>query len=173
MVLGPSGEELISYRKSNLSPGENSIAGEKILASIETPLGKLATAICADFNFSRFIRGAGADKVDVIFDSASEWPEIAKIQTAAALFRTVENGFNLVKSTSGGVSITANHQGKIISKSGIGDSVLIADVPSKGVSTFFSRSGWWFPFICLGIFILITLIKFRRWRRLLVVQILD
>lgn len=166
ILFGQNGDALYSYRKSNLSPGEPSIPGEKKLRFADTPYGRIGTAICADFSFSHFIRKAGANHVDLMLDPAAEWTELKRIQTAVPIFRAVENGFNIVKATSNGVSLIADYRGRILESSDENsDTPLIGEVPTKGVETIFSQGGWTFSWIVLALFVSLLFVKAPAWWR--------
>ena len=153
VLYGPSGNEIFSYQKSNLSPGEPSIQGAKKFRFSDTEFGRLGAAICADFNFSYFMKAAGQNNLDIVFDPAAEWIEVARIQKAAAILRAVENGFNLVKATSSGYSLVATYTGAVLAESDEKtESPLIANVPFKGTKTIYSRGGWLFSLAVLVLF---------------------
>lgn len=158
VLINPIGETRLTYRKSNLSPGEASIKGEKIFKFTDTLSGRLGTAICADFSFSAFMRAAGQNNVDIVFDPASEWPEVARIQTATPIMRAVENGFNLVKATHMGASLVADYTGRIISETDAYEQeTLIASVPNRGTETLYSQGGWLFSYFCLVLFLTLAI----------------
>lgn len=167
LIIDPTGNEILSYRKSHLAPGEPSIPGKKVFQFVHTRYGTFGTAICADFNYSRFIRAAGEKHVDVMFDPAYEWPEVARLQAATVMFRAVENGFNLVKSTSGGISLIADYDGRILAQTST-QAVLTGDVPVLGTHTFYSCAGWLFSFVDLTFFGMLAGLNFKNWWRELV-----
>ena len=163
LLIDPAGALRFSYRKANLSPGEPSLQGEKVFAFADTLAGRFGAAICADMSFSHFIRAAGKNGVDIVFDPAAEWPEVARIQTSVPIFRAVENGFNLVKATSHGSSIVADYTGRILAQTDRpSEETLIASVPNRGTMTLYSQGGWLFGFMNLFLFFVILILATRK-----------
>ena len=163
VLFDPAGEELLSYRKSHLSPGEPSLQGEKKFRFLDTLSGRFGVAICADLSYSHFVREAGRNGVDVLFDPAAEWPELARIQTAVPIMRAVENGFNLVKATSNGYSVVADFTGRIIAQTDKAtEETLIASVPNRGIGTVYSVGGWLFSYFVLLITLIFLSMKLLR-----------
>jgi apolipoprotein N-acyltransferase len=161
VLFAPGGEEILSYRKSHLAPGEKSIEGDRKIKYVDTLLGRFGVAICADMSYSHFIRGAGKEGVDILFEPAAEWPEVARLQTAVAVTRAVENGFNLVKATSQGFSLVSDFTGRILAQTEKpSEETLIASVPNRGTGTVYATGGWLFSFLNLVVFA--AVLFFRR-----------
>jgi apolipoprotein N-acyltransferase len=71
-----------------------------------------------------------------------------------AVFRAVEQGVNLVRHTSNGLSMAVDYQGRVrgamdhyeVSR----DRVLVAELPVHGVHTIYSRAGDMFSWLALA-----------------------
>lgn len=162
VLFDPGGEEALTYRKHNLAPGERSIPGEKTFRYLDTLSGRFGVAICADLNYSHFMRAAGKNGIDILFEPAAEWPEVARIQTAVALMRAVENGFNLVKATKSGHSVVTDFTGRILAQTEKPEEeTLIASVPNRGSGTIYSVGGWLFGYLVLTAFLIVLALKLK------------
>ena len=66
--------------------------------------------------------------------------------------RAVENGFNLVRQTSAGLSLVADYQGRILARLdsfSVGEQALRGTCHCKGCEQFTAVFGGWFPLVCL------------------------
>mmetsp|Transcript_9008 Transcript_9008/g.11217 ORF Transcript_9008/g.11217 Transcript_9008/m.11217 type:complete len:597 (+) Transcript_9008:377-2167(+) len=104
------GFKQIDYEKVKLVPfrdqEKNMIAGDQhqpLVADIKG-IGRLSAALCFDFDFPSFIRKASVKGVDLFLQPAWTWGSIAQFHAMANAFRAVENGFELFRCTSSGVS---------------------------------------------------------------------
>ena len=141
--ISPSGEILGEYLKSKPVPGEGCIKGTGIAPILETPYGRLSSVICFDMDFPTFVRGIAKDSIDLMIVPSADWKEIDPLHTHMIMFRSVENGFSMVRATSKGLSAAYDYQGRVLSSKDYfadKDQSLISDVPVKGVTTVYSRS---------------------------------
>jgi len=162
--FGPHGEILFEYFKSKLAPGELSIPGNGRLPTIETGFGKMSAAIQTDLAYHRFMRQAGIESVDTLVDASAEWKEIDPIHTQVAIFRAVENGFNLLKQTLNGRSVGVDYQGRVraeIDYFQASEPVLVAQLPRSGVRTIYALVGDSFAWLCMMAFAALV-IRVRR-----------
>jgi apolipoprotein N-acyltransferase len=70
-----------------------------------------------------------------------------------ATFRAIENGFSMVRPTSHGFSAAADYQGRVLAITDYfksEDPVMIAYIPTKGVTTIYSRIGDLFAWLCMA-----------------------
>src|SRR4029453_4287804 len=103
------------YQKAHPTPGENMMiaAGPRALPVIDTPYGRLATAICYDVDFPDLIRQAGQAGVDILLAPYKDWESIRPQQPQMAFFRAVENGFAIVRPSLSGISTIIDAQGRV------------------------------------------------------------
>ncbi|RKD32456.1 nitrilase-related carbon-nitrogen hydrolase [Thermohalobacter berrensis] len=164
VLLDDDGNKAFTYLKSKPVPGEASQKGKGELKAVDTPYGKIGSTICFDMDFPSLIRQAGKKDIDIMLIPASDWKEIDPIHTQMSVFRAVENGFNLVRQTNRGLSLATDYQGNVISAMSFystEDKVLISHVPVKGVRTIYSKIGNLFPWICVIMFILLTILALK------------
>jgi apolipoprotein N-acyltransferase len=166
--IDPDGEIITEYLKSRPIPGEGSIPGSGEIPVLETPHGRIATAICYDMDFANLINQAGKSDADIMISPSYDWREIVPLHTHMAVFRAIENGFSLIRGTGHGLSIAVDYQGRELAKLNwfnSGNMVMLADVPTHGVTTVFAKTGDLFSWLCLaGLIAVIGRVLFHRKR---------
>ncbi|HEX7076932.1 MAG TPA: nitrilase-related carbon-nitrogen hydrolase [Candidatus Eisenbacteria bacterium] len=116
-LIGPDGAVLFTYVKSRPVPGwEASVArrGDGRLGIADTPLGRIAVAICYDMDFPSLIRQAGRARADLLIAPANDWPAIKELHWRMATFRAVENRVAMVRVTKMGVSGAVDACGRVL-----------------------------------------------------------
>lgn len=150
ILIDPTGQVVSSYLKARPTPGPENAAAVKSdgrLRSVSSPYGRLTGAICYDTDFPSLLAQAGASNTDIVLSPAGDWRAIDPRHTVMASFRAIEQGFNLVRQSSGGLSAAYDYQGHSLSEMDeyqAKDLSLVAEVPTQGVRTLYSRLGNWF-----------------------------
>jgi apolipoprotein N-acyltransferase len=164
VLIGPSGEVIVSYRKVHPVTGwEASIMrpGDGPLPVVATSHGRIATAICYDADFPEFIRQAGRGSAEILIVAANEWKEIKSVHFQMAAFRAIENGVPLVRPAASGISSAIDPWGRVLGMADYfapGDRTLSVQVPVGRIPTLYARIGDLFAWVCvacLGIAILV------------------
>jgi apolipoprotein N-acyltransferase len=153
VLIEPSGEVAWEYFKARPVPGEPSVRGDGEILTVDTPYGKIAAVICFDMDFPHLIRQAGEAGVDVMFNPSNDWKDIAPLRMQMARFRAIENGFSLIRPTSHGLSAAVDYQGRVLAITDYfksEDPVVVAYIPTKGVTTIYSRIGDLFTWLCMA-----------------------
>lgn len=166
VVFGPNGEQLGQYVKARSLWNENNVAGDEKPLLIETPHGKLAFAIGFDLDFPPLIRQAG--DADILIAPSSDWRTLSPHHSLMSTFRGVENGFSVFRPTSKGLSVASDSHGRIIARTDHFRTTphnFVADVPTGGVSTFYSRAGDWFAWVVCALFLLLLVVAFLAARK--------
>jgi apolipoprotein N-acyltransferase len=155
ILVGPTGAVVWTYDKTKpVFPSESivTLAGPGVLPLADTAYGRLSTAICNDMGFPGLLLQAGTKDVDVLFaPTHSMFSVWAAADAAEATFRTVENGFVLVRSTGNGPSLITDPEGRTLARrddAGTGG-ILLARIPTRGVVTIYSRLGDLFVYLCM------------------------
>jgi apolipoprotein N-acyltransferase len=155
ILVGPTGAVVWTYDKTKpVFPSESivTVAGPGVLPLTDTAFGRLSTAICNDMGFPGLLHQAGTNEVDVLLaPTHSMFPVWAAADAAEATFRTVENGFVLVRATGNGPSLIVDPEGRTLARrddSGNGG-ILLARIPTRGVVTIYSRLGDLFAYLCV------------------------
>jgi apolipoprotein N-acyltransferase len=155
VLISPTGEIAWQYLKARPTPGPEMTAAVKSdgkLRQLDSPYGRLSAAICYDMDFPRFMAQAGAFPADIVMSPAGDWQAIDPRHTEIASFRAIEQGFNLVRQSSGGLSAAYDYQGRRLASMDqyqSDDLTLIAEVPTRGVRTIYSRLGDWFAWLSI------------------------
>ena len=162
-----TGNKVIDYWKGISVPGgEAEISNNRAtgIQKIETEYGTIAGVICFDLDFPNYLKGAGGS--DILLAPSNDYKEIDPIHTDMAKFRAIEQGFNLIRQTSFGLSIGTDYTGEVISEMDHftdNDKTLITQLPTKGVKTIYSIIGDTFIVFCLLLFISV-IIMLKKWK---------
>lgn len=170
VLLRPDGTFAWEFFKAHPVPGREaaiSIISDGKMRVEETPFGRLSTVVCFDADFPRFLAQAAALRCDIVLDASNDWKAIDPLHTQMASFRAIEQGFNLVRHTSHGLSAAYDYEGRQLARMdhfATEDRVLIAHVPASGTRTVYSVLGDWFGWSCIGM-LSILLVKNRSFSR--------
>lgn len=168
VMIGPSGQVLWEYLKTEIPPGlEVAILAPSSgqLPVTQTPLGRLGAAIAFDMDFPGFLLQAGRKHADLLLVPENEYPQIDPMHSRMALYRAVENGFNLLLHASQSLSLACDYQGRlygIMDHYHAGDRVLVAQLPTRGVTTLYSRGGYLFPWANIAGLAVLVVLSLRR-----------
>ena len=135
---------------------------------IDTPLGRVSIAICYDMDFPQLIRQAGLAGADIILVPGYDPPGSDPIHTHMALVRGIENGMSVVRQVDRGLSAAADPYGRILAtmnhSTSPSERVMVAQVPGRGVATFYASRGNAFAWACVLALSGLTLRLFRTRR---------
>jgi apolipoprotein N-acyltransferase len=169
IFIDPNGEVLWKYLKSYpVIGGETVIAGDGIIPSVETPYGKIGSAICFDMDHISFIQQTGRKGIDIFLVPAIDWKGIDPFHTNMVSFRALENGFSVVRCCTEGLSAAFDYLGRTISVSDYfssSDDAMISDIPINAKRTVYSVIGDLFAWMCIAGFAFIIgwiIFKTRR-----------
>ena len=170
VLVQPDGISAWEFLKAHPVPGGEaaiSIRGDGKVRALDTPYGRLSSVICFDADFPQLLGQAGRLRTDLLLDPSNDWKAIDPWHTRMASFRAIEQGFNLVRHTSQGLSAAFDYQGRQLASMDhyvTTDRVLVAQVPTHGTRTVYALLGDWFAWVCLvGLAgVVITGIKSRR-----------
>ena len=157
--IAPNGLIINSYLKLKPAPPLEPIPPGKGGISITgTVYGRIASVICADLDYPSLILQAGATDAGALFIPAQDWAAANPLHSHMAVFRAIENGLSIIKTTGGGLSVAVDPYGRIINASDYftaNHQQMISCIPIKGITTIYSRIGDTFAWLCiLGFFIM-------------------
>jgi len=156
VLIQPNGTPAWEFFKAHPVPGGEaaiSIRRDGKLRALDTPYGRLSSVICFDADFPQLLAQAGRLRTDLLLDPSNDWKAIDPWHTRMASFRAVEQGFNLVRHTSQGLSAAFDYQGRQLASMDhylTSDRVLVAQVPTEGTRTLYALLGDWFAWVCLA-----------------------
>lgn len=170
VLIQPDGEIAWQYNKIHPVPGpeaETQIRGDGQLRVLASRYGRLSSLICFDADFPRLVAQAGALGTDIVLDPSNDWRAIDPWHTEMASFRSIEEGVNLVRQTSQGLSAAFDYQGRRLSAMDhyqTEDYDMISEVPTRGVRTIYSRVGDWFAWLSILTLVGLASGRFREKR---------
>jgi apolipoprotein N-acyltransferase len=168
VMITPTGEVAWQYFKAHPVPGEEesiSTLDDGRLRLLQTPFGRITSAICFDADFPDLISQAATLPADILLVPGGDWPAIDPLHTWMASFRAVEQGVNLVRQTTDGLSAAFDCRGRVLAASDYfhaSDPLMISHVPIRGVTTIYSRIGDTFAWLCLATLPILALLSRRR-----------
>ena len=156
VLIQPDGRAAWEFFKAHPVPGGEaaiSITRDGKLRLVDTPYGRLSSIICFDADFPRLLSQAGRFGADIVLDPSNDWRAIDPWHTRMASFRAIEQGFNMVRHTSHGLSAAFDYQGRQLASMDhyvTSDRVLVTQVPTRGTRTPYASLGDWFGWTCLA-----------------------
>jgi apolipoprotein N-acyltransferase len=172
VVITPDGRQSDDYLKAIPTPGGErawSRRGDGSLQVIETPVGRVAGVICYDADFPALIAQAGAADVDLLLVPAGDWDDVATMHAGMARLRAIEQGVNILRPASAGLSTAIDTTGSIradhrwTSEQGV--DAMVAWLPTEGRPTPYRRIGDAFGWASVvGLALLVLLAIGRRFR---------
>lgn len=155
LTFDPSGRLADVYVKTIQVPGweaEAYKAGDGV-HTLDTPYGRMGIAICFDADHPELMREAGRLNVDFMFVPSNEWAELEPLHTHMAMFRAIENGYSLLRQTSGTYSLAVDALGNELGgmrHSTSEDKALVVQLSPQGTGgTLYAAWGDWFAWGCL------------------------
>lgn len=142
--LRPDGTVAETYYKHHPVPGEGSVPGTAPLRAIETADGRMAGAICYDYDFPRMAQTHAELDAGMVVLPGLDWRGMRRRHSFMARVRAIEGGFSLLRSVNDAVSLGVDGYGHIrASRSDFAanDHIMIAQLPVGRVHTVYSRIG--------------------------------
>jgi len=172
LTFSPEGKLIDEYIKTIQVPGWEAEAyksGDGIHV-IETEFGRMGMAICFDADYPAIIREAGQLDADFFILPSNEWIQLDPLHTHMAMFRAVENGFSLLRHTSGSYSLAVDYQGRALGgmhHSTSPSRTFVVELHTEGRTgtTVYAQFGDWFAWGNVGLLMMFTVISFRKNKR--------
>jgi len=162
LMINPEGKIEFEYEKTiSWYPSRS----DGIIDTLETPYGKIASVICYDADFPRFIIQAGKKNVDILLNPKFDTKLISPGHTYSGLYRAVENGFSMVSQVQDGISIATDYRGNVLAYQdyfNTEDRTMIIDIPIKGRKTIYSTLGDWFIYLNALFLVLLIILRFKK-----------
>jgi apolipoprotein N-acyltransferase len=170
-LVDPSGNMVWRYEKTHPVPGPElavTVPGDGAVPTLQTPYGRLSSAICYDLDFLDIISNTGHASADLLLVPGGDWQGIDPLHAQMATFRAIENGFSLVRPAKEGLGMAVNYEGQVLAASDYfttDQQVIVAYVPTQGVHTLYSAIGDLFAWLSVGgLVLLIGLALGHKWR---------
>jgi len=168
VLIGPNGDILFDYWKSRPVPGPEKNMCEtngNPMRFADTPMGRVGAFICFDMDFPGLVRQAGQDHADLVIVPSNDWEAIDPWHTQMAVFRAVENGFNLLRDVGHGRSIATDYMGRSLAETDNvtkANQTIVAYLPTHGVGTIYGTVGDLFAWLCLAALVPLGILGRRR-----------
>jgi apolipoprotein N-acyltransferase len=168
ILLDPAGAIAWNYAKSKPTPGDGHRPGPGVIPVVDTPYGRIATAICQDDFFPDLVRQAGRQGADILLLPSSDWRPIADWHAQVAPTRAIENGVAVVRPTRQGTSLVTDHQGRLLGYKAdyfaAHEQTLITALPTRGATTIYPRIGDVFAYTDAAALAVLVGVAIRRRR---------
>lgn len=158
------GEIAETYRKHHPVPGEPSLRGEEPLRVIERPYGRVAGAICYDYDFPALARQHAQLGAELVVVPSSDWRGIDPVHSLMSRVRAIEGGFSVVRAVRWGSSAGFDAYGRVRGWMPVtedNDRVLVMNIPVGRVETLYGVIGD-APLAAAGGWLLIACVLARR-----------
>jgi apolipoprotein N-acyltransferase len=168
IMVDPQGQIVMEHLKYGGQSVEGFKPGDGILRTVETPYGTLSGIICWDTNFHKPVLQSGRNGTDILLSTSLEYRAIDPMHAQMATFRAIENGVSIVRVADNGLSIVTDPYGRTLAAVDhftTSDRVIVAQVPSKGVFTFYPVIGdlfGWLAVAGLVVIIVVAVVQGRR-----------
>jgi len=168
LAIQPDGQIAYVHHKGR-NPNAGFYQGDR-LEVIDTPYGRIASPICFEMEFHRYIRQAGIQGVDILIVPGDEPArDAAIVHTEISAFRGIENGCSLLRTTLEGLTLGMDYQGRVLSQMNYyvtrENRTVITDLPVHGVRTPYARWGDWFAYGCIVLLVFLVARGIWRMRR--------
>jgi apolipoprotein N-acyltransferase len=152
-----------NYDKHHLLPGvEPEKPGDKRVI-LNQSSGRWGLQICKDMDFPQLSREYAQGGANLLLVPAWDFGLDRWLHARMAVLRAVENGFALARSGRNGLLTLSDNRGRILEEAATvpGRFVSISGrVSVAGETTFYTRTGDWFAWLCVAGFVVLFLSRF-------------
>jgi apolipoprotein N-acyltransferase len=168
VLFAPNGSMAWKFLKARPVPGGEAAISRRDdgrLKFVDSSFGRLSSVICFDADSVQLLHQAGSGAADLVLVPSNDWRAIDPWHTQMAVFRGIEQGFNMVRHVSRGLSIATDYQGRVRGAMDhyetSGERALISEVPTRGVRTIYGRVGDLFSWLALAGLVGLTLVAIK------------
>ena len=148
ILVGPDGNVAWRYVKARPVPGweaDHSIAGSKQVPVLrDSSVGSVGGAICFDGDFPADFADPTSRGLELLLLPASDWRGISSPHMRQAVFRSVEQGFSMLRQANQGLSVAVDGYGRVYGELDhftTEERVLRAELPVGRVPTLYALIG--------------------------------
>ena len=109
-------------------------------------------------HFTALIHQAAQKAVDILITPYHDVHPFDQ-DAVVATYRAVENGFSLLRPTGAGLTTIIDFEGRVLASQNFyttSDGILLASVPTHGVTTIYNRIGDLFAYLCAAGFVIFS-----------------
>jgi apolipoprotein N-acyltransferase len=169
IITDPAGDVVLEHTKYGGAMIEGFEPGDGILRTVETPYGTLSGLICWDTDFPAHVRQSGRNGTDILLSPSLEFRAVDPMHAQMAVFRAIEDGVSIFRQADNGLSVATDPYGRTLATMDhftASEWVMVAQVPTHGVSTIYSVIGDLFGWLSTLGFLALVVWGVLRWRRL-------
>lgn len=162
--INPTGTIAHTYLKHEPVPGEPAVKGKSPLKMEKLKETNIGAAICYDYDFPYLAKGYSDIGADIVALPSSDWKGIDPVHTQMAIFRGVEQGHSILRSTRFGLSAAITPYGEMTAQMtsfNNNDKIMYAHLPAKGVTTLYSIIQDTFVYLCIGFVMIFMVVSIR------------
>ncbi len=163
-----NGEIAETYLKHHPVIGEGSQKGVDPLKTVQTEYGKMAGAICYDYDFPQMALTHARLGADLVVIPGMDWRGMLKRHTQMARIRAIEGGFSLIRSATEATSMGFDNYGQIRASMpdfGNNDRIMIASLPVGKINTLYSRVGNLLAYVAIAFLLFSLFVTVRNYLR--------
>ena len=169
LVFDPNGEIVLDHIKYGGAGMEgNRVDGDGVLRTFITPFGVLSGLICWDTDFPGNVLRAGRNGTDILLSPSMDFQDISPLHAHIAMVRAIENGVSVVRVADNGLSAIYDPYGRTLATMDHftdGERVIVAQVPTRGISTIYPIIGDLFGWLAVAGFVALIVAGIVRGRR--------
>ena len=163
VLISDQGKVLYNYQKKNLLPMIETEYYTNLTEykTIETELGFFGVVICYDINYPDYLNQLSRLGLDTLLIPSWDWDGITEFHSTELRFRAIENGFNAMKSTENGITLSTDYKGRFLSflnGNKCEEIFVLSSLYKKGTKTLYSKIGGFFNYIYLVTLIIFVII---------------
>ena len=165
ILISDRGNVLYNYEKRNLIPvmeyGAGYYTNMTDYKTFYTDLGYLGVVICYDINFPYYLNNLTNLGLDTLLIPSWDWDGLTEFHSTELRFRSIENGFNAMKSTANGITLSTDFKGRFLTyyqRYKCEDYFILSTVYKKGARTLYSYIGKFFNYLYLVALIIVLII---------------
>ena len=163
ILISNKGKVLYNYEKNHLIPLIESKYRSNMtdFKTFKTDFGYFGVVICYDSDFAMYINHLSRLGLDTLLLPSWDWDSITDFHSLGNRFRSIENGFNTIKSAANGIALSYDYKGRILSyfqPSKCEDYFILSTLYKRGTWTLYSKIGKFFNYIYLIALIILVII---------------
>ena len=163
ILISNKGYVLYNYQKKNLIPIIESeyYTDMTEYKTFDTELGFLGVVICYDIDYPDYLNQLSRLGLDTLLVPSWDWKAVTELHSTELRFRAIENGFNTMKSTANGITLSTDYKGRFLSYFSPNDCqeyFVLTSLYKKGTKTLYSKIGGFFNYIYLVALIIFVII---------------
>ncbi|MGH8092454.1 MAG: apolipoprotein N-acyltransferase [Chthoniobacterales bacterium] len=156
------GKLVANYDKHHLVRIEPEKPGDKRVV-LNQPSGRWGLQICKDMDFPQLSRQYANEDANLLLVPAWDFGVDRWLHSRMAVLRAVEDGFALARSARYGLLTLSDNRGRILAQAATAPGrfvVLTGRLNVEDARTFYTRTGDWFGWACVGALIILLVARF-------------